>query len=370
MSKFVFVCIVLLLTTSAAFAAAYPPGLYAELQTNKGLIVLRLEFEKAPLTVANFVGLAEGRITTPARPKGTPFYSGSKFHRVVPGHVIQAGIPAVIPAVIPDGVPTGAPDGDKEDGPGYAIPNEIVPGLSHDRAGVLGMANAGPHTNGSQFYITLGDRSYLDGMYTVFGEVVQGLDVVMAVVQDDVIQSVRIVRVGRAAQRFRVDDASFRRRLAAAHQQVKEAAEARRRSEAAQIASTWPDLQQGENGVQWRILQPGDGDAPAAGARLKVRYTASILNGKEFFSSVDEGKPMGDGPAEAFVCELGKTQVTPGLDAMVGRMKRGEKRLVVVPAAQGYGQNGFFAKSRPGVRRFVLPPDATLVYWIELLDIL
>jgi cyclophilin family peptidyl-prolyl cis-trans isomerase len=167
----------------------YPDGLYAELHTNKGLIVLSLAYEKSPMTVANFVGLAEGTIKNDALPEGAPYFDGSKFHRVVPGHVIQAG----------------APNTEGEGRLGYMFPNEIHPELSHHRAGILGMANGGPHTNGSQFYITLGDRSYLDGDYTVFGEVFEGMDVVFAIVQDDVIEDVKIVRSGKKAKKFRAD---------------------------------------------------------------------------------------------------------------------------------------------------------------------
>ncbi len=129
----------------------YPDGVYAEVTTNKGLIVLELEFEKTPMTAANFVGLAEGTIDNAAFAPGRPFFDGTKWHRVVAGHVIQCGIPV----------------GGKAEDPGYEFPNEIVlPELNHGRAGMVNMANGGPHTNGSQWCITLGDRSYLDGDYT------------------------------------------------------------------------------------------------------------------------------------------------------------------------------------------------------------
>src|SRR6185295_13650838 len=167
----------------ASFLAAltpqnsYPDGLYAEVKTNKGVIVLQLEYEKTPMTVSNFVGLAEGTIENKALPLGTPFFDGTVFHRVVPGHVIQAGqAKATVTA------------------PGYTFPNEIDSSLSHGKAGMLGMANGGPHTNSSQFYITLGDRSYLDGNYTVFGHVIRGMDVVMSIVQGDAVETVKIVR--------------------------------------------------------------------------------------------------------------------------------------------------------------------------------
>ena len=151
----------------------YPPGLYAELTTPKGVIVVSLAFGRVPMTVANFVGLAEGTIENQVFPLGTPFYNGTRFHRVAPGHVVQAGRP------VSDEVTT----------PGYSLPNEIHPTLRHDKAGMVGLANGGPHTGKSQFYITLGDRSYLDGDYTVFGEVFRGMDVVREIVPEDPIET-------------------------------------------------------------------------------------------------------------------------------------------------------------------------------------
>ena len=152
--------LVLTFLALAPASAQLADGLYAEIRTSKGLIVARLEPEKTPLAVANFVGLAEGTIDNEALGPGEPYYDGSVFHRVVEGHVIQAGAPA--------------PGRSEARGPGYQFPNEIHADLSHDHAGALGMASGGPHTNSAQFYITLGDRPYLDGNYIVFGDVVEG----------------------------------------------------------------------------------------------------------------------------------------------------------------------------------------------------
>src|SRR5215471_6682425 len=181
-------------------------GLYAEIRTSRGPIVARLEFEMTPLTVANFVGLAEGTIENAAFDPGRPFYDGTIWHRVVPGHVIQ----------------TGQAQSTKARGPGYQFPNEIHASLNHNRAGMLNMANSGPGTNSSQFCITLGDRSYLNGDYTVFGEVVEGLDVVMKIVQGDTIESIRIVRVGAKAQAFHPTTESFKAMVSTAEERVKE----------------------------------------------------------------------------------------------------------------------------------------------------
>jgi len=248
--------------------AAYPDGLYAELQTNKGTIVLQLEYEKTPMTVSNFVGLAEGAIENKALPMGTPYFDGTVFHRVVPGHVIQAGRP-------------GSPQA-TETGPGYTFPNEIDASLSHERAGMLGMANGGPHTNSSQFYVTLGDRSYLDGNYTVFGHVVRGMDVVNSIVQGDVIEKVRIVRAGRAAAAFTANTASFQRLAEAARTRVKEADERKDREETAQIAKQWPNAVTSAKGAQYVVTREGSGEAPQTGSTLRSSTPAAFLDGRPF----------------------------------------------------------------------------------------
>lgn len=164
-------------------------GLYALMKTNKGEILLRLEFEKTPLTVANFVGLAEGKIKNSAKPKGTPFYNGLKFHRVINDFMIQGGDPA----------------GNGTGGPGYKFKDEIVPELVHDRAGILSMANAGPATNGSQFFITHKETPWLNGKHTVFGHVISGQEVVNAIAQNDTIESIKIIRKGKAAKKFNAE---------------------------------------------------------------------------------------------------------------------------------------------------------------------
>jgi len=186
------------LATAAEEKSKLPDGLYAEMDTSKGKIVLFLEFEKTPLTVANFVGLAEGtkNYSTdggPPKAQGKPYYDGLKFHRVIAHFMIQGG----------------DPQGNGRGGPGYRFRNEIVPSLKHDRAGILAMANAGPDTNGSQFYITHEEVSRLDGGYTVFGHVVEGQDVVNKIAVGDTIQTVKIIRVGDKAKAFKGDESDF-----------------------------------------------------------------------------------------------------------------------------------------------------------------
>ena len=184
-----------LLTGSSRAAAgaktSVPPGdgLYAEITTPRGAFICELYFQKTPLTVASFVGLAEGTLGPAPR---KPFFDALKFHRVVPDFVVQGGDP------------TGTGDG----GPGYSFPDEFLPGLRHDAAGVLSMANDGPDTNGSQFFVTLRETNRLNYLHSVFGRVVKGLDVLPLIQAGDTM-SVRIVRVGNSARAFRADDAAF-----------------------------------------------------------------------------------------------------------------------------------------------------------------
>ncbi len=161
-------------------------GLYARFTVTKGEILIKLEHQKAPLTVANFVGLAEGKIKNDAKPLGTPYYNGLKWHRVIYPFMIQGG----------------DPQGNGMGGPGYKFRDEIHPDLKHDRAGTLSMANAGPATNGSQFFITHKETPWLDGKHAVFGYVVSGQDVVDATQQGDEITKVEIIRVGKEAKNF------------------------------------------------------------------------------------------------------------------------------------------------------------------------
>lgn len=334
---------------------AYPPGLYAELATDKGMIAIALAYDRAPMTVANFVGLAEGTIENQAFPLGRPYYDGTTFHRVAPGHVIQGGIP----------------DSEVASTPGYSIPNEIHPALTHDKAGMVGMVNGGPHTGKSQFYITLGDRSYLDGDYAVFGQVYEGMDVIRNIVPGDVIESVRIVRVGEKAGQFRPTTHSFQEMRQEVRDRVLAEEEARRAEDLAFLEASWPHAIETEGRWSYVVIREGRGVPLAPGDTTMVRYTGRTVRGLGFASTEEDGDPdyfwpgMTEGGVFQFV--VGESSVNPGFDEAIANMTRGEKRLVIVPAERAYDPVGYYGLESPGIPRFVIRPRSILIYEVEVL---
>lgn len=178
-----------ILLTSAAAGAELPDGIYAKFDTSKGEILVKLFYERTPMTVGNFVGLAEGTMpwrNQDGKEKTSKFYDGLIFHRVIADFMVQGGDPL--------GQGTG--------GPGYSFPDEFHPELVHDKPGILSMANSGPGTNGSQFFITHVPTPWLDNRHSVFGEVVTGMDVVNAIAGGDKIKKLSIQRIGKAAKAF------------------------------------------------------------------------------------------------------------------------------------------------------------------------
>ena len=333
-----------------------PDGIYADFNTNKGKISVLLDYKKAPMTVANFIGLAEGSITNASYPLGTPFYKGSIWHRVVKGHVIQGGEPSIVKD----------PANSEVNSIGYEIPNEISD-LSHNKAGMIGMANDGPNTNTCEYYITLADRSYLDGNYTLFGEVVDGMDVVNKIVQGDTTLSIKIVREGPEAEKFIVSNDTFKKLLNDEWRKVNLTKQERKSREEKFISENYPGLQTLPDGLRYKILTDGEGNKPSAGSLLNITYSGRLITGLSFVSSADDGKPVpGTNPAE-FSHTLGQEGLLKGLNEALKDMKTGEKRLLVVPPDLAYGLNsGFYGKEIAGQKRFVISPGETLILEVTL----
>lgn len=318
----------------ASSNASLGDGLFARIKTTRGEIVVRLEYAKTPLTVCNFVGLAEGTLSATG---GKPFYDGVVFHRVIADFMIQGGDP------------TGTGSG----GPGYQFPDEIDPSLIHDGPGVLSMANAGPGTNGSQFFITHKATPWLNGKHTVFGHVVEGFDVVNAIRQGDAIESVSIVRNGSAVRAYKADQETFDSLLKESSASARRFVKAKRESDLAQIASKWPAAVLSPSGLRSVVLKEGRGAKPVSGSTVSVKYKGMFLNGQAFDASDFHG-----GPIEF---QTGARRVIPGWEEAVLGMTLGEKRLVIIPPELAYGERG--------AGNGAIPPNSFLVFEMELVKI-
>ena len=306
-------------------------GVFAIMETSKGSIVLELFYDKTPLTVINFAGLSEGTLDAA---KGKPFYDGLTFHRVIADFMIQGG----------------DPEGTGRGGPGYRFADECLPELTFDKPGYLAMANAGPGTNGSQFFITHVPTDWLNGKHTIFGQVVnaESQAVVNKVAQGDKIIKVTIVRQGADAEKFTATQADFDKAAAEAKTRAAEAKKAANAKKIAEVEKKFPGYNVDENGIYWKTTKEGNG--PKIGGRKNVAcdYKGYLVDGTVFDQSA------GRGPLE-FVTDGG--QMIPGFDIMVQDMKVGEKRTIVVPSDLAYGDRGY-----PGV----IPGGAYIAFDINL----
>lgn len=305
-------------------------GIYAKFITPKGDILVNLEFEKTPGTVGNFVALAEGNLENTAKPQGTPYYNGLKFHRVIPDFMIQGGCPL--------GTGTGSP--------GYQFDDEFHPDLKHTGPGILSMANAGPGTNGSQFFITHVATPWLDGKHTVFGNVVEGQDVVDAVAQGDEM-SIEILRVGEDAENWNEVEAF--RTFEGARAKREEEEKRKQRELLDKVAAGFDET---ESGLRYKIIQNGEGKQATKGAGVSVHYKGQLLDGTVFDSSYKRKEPID--------FKVGIGQVIPGWDEGILLLKVGDKARFVIPSNLGYGARGAGG---------VIPPNATLIFDVELMNV-
>jgi peptidyl-prolyl cis-trans isomerase A (cyclophilin A) len=337
--------------TTKTVAAKNPnEGIFATISTTKGDIVLSLEYVKAPVTVANFISLAEGKNPNVKveRLKGKPFYDGLKFHRVINDFMIQGG----------------DPEGNGSGGPGYSFKDEFVPELKFEKGGVLAMANSGPATNGSQFFITHKETPWLNGKHTIFGHVVSGMDNVNKIVQDDIMTKITITRKGTAAKKFDAlkvisDDAKKEEAKKAESQKVVTA-------KAAYFASAKAEATTTASGLKYKITQKGSGVKPAEGTTFFFHYAGYFEDGNLFDSSIAEvAKAYGKYDAnrdaqkgyQAFPFVAGKKDgMIPGFIEALDMMTDGDKAIFFLPANLAYGEKGAGG---------VIPPNATLVFEIE-----
>ncbi len=306
-------------------------GLYAKFHTTKGEILVNLEFQKTPGTVGNFIALAEGNVENDVKPQGTPYYDGLKFHRVIDNFMVQGGCPL--------GTGTGSP--------GYKFDDEFHPDLKHSEPGILAMANSGPGTNGSQFYITHIATDWLDGKHTVFGKVVDGQNIVDTISQGDKIDCLEIIRVGTDAEAFNAIS-EFRNFEGSREKRV---AEEKKTTEKA-LAELAKGFEKTDTGLHYKIIQKGNGAKAEKGKTVSVHYKGQLADGTVFDSSYKRNSPID--------FALGTGQVISGWDDVISLLKEGDKARFVIPSHLGYGANGAGG---------VIPPDATLIFDVELMAV-
>ncbi len=324
------------------------PGIYAEFNTNKGIILCKLEYQKTPMTVANFVGLAEGNFVVHDTIKYvTPFYNGLKFHRVIAKFMIQGG----------------DPEGNGSGGPKHKFYDEIVPELKHNSAGILSMANSGPATNGSQFFITHNETPWLDGKHTVFGHVIEGQSVVDAITQNDSMKTVKIIRIGKEAKQWNASTA-----FKETYNKIKAADDEKnalmnkianmsddqyKKYMFEEVLKKYPNAQQSSSGLVYIIENPGVDPKAKQGDSLSLHYRGTFrADEKQFDASYDRGAPMD------FIYKTNR--MIPGFEEGIAFLGKGGKAKLIIPYYQAYGKQG-----RPGA----IPPFSDLVFDIELVNL-
>jgi cyclophilin family peptidyl-prolyl cis-trans isomerase len=340
-------------------------GLYAQIETTKGQIICKLEYEKSPVTVANFVTLAEGKNPFVVKKyKNKPFYDGLLFHRVVAKFMIQGG----------------DPDGDGSGGPGYRFKDEFSD-LKFSKPGMLAMANAGPGTNGSQFFITHVPTQFLEGKHTIFGEVVgNGMETVNSIENGDVINSIKIIRKGEAAKRFDAlkifndyvtTDIENRKKQEAMDAENRRLYEEKYQAVITQKAAELQEMktrsEKLKSGLQYTIIKPGNGKKPEPGSQILINYAGYLENGKMIDTNIavlakanglynEQEEVMGVYRPLQIVAGKYK-DMFPGFGQALSKLSIGEKAVFFIPSQLAYGPQG---------AGDVIPPNANLIFEIEL----
>ena len=304
-------------------------GIYAKFETSKGIVLLELTYDKTPGTVGNFISLAEGTLKNDHKDVGEPYYNGMKFHRVIADFMVQGG----------------CPQGSGVGGPGYQFDDEFHPDLKHNKPGTLSMANSGPATNGSQFFITHGKTDWLDGKHTVFGYVVEGQDIVNNIVQGDTIDSVTIERHGAAAKEWDALKA-FEEFNSSGETQKQSTIDVADKA----ISTLVKGMKKTVSGLYYTITKEGEGEHPPKGANVSVHYKGTLVDGTVFDSSYQRDQPI--------EFSVGVGQVIPGWDEGILLLNKGAAARFVIPSHLGYGAQGAGG---------VIPADATLIFEVELI---
>ena len=328
--KFLFFISIIFLLSCNSKHSELDSGLYAEIKSNKGDILIKLEYEKTPITVANFVSLAEGNNDYVSEEyKNKKYYDGIYFHRVISDFMIQTGDPTK----------TGS------GGPGYKFEDEITD-LTHYKPGILSMANAGVNTNGSQFFITHKATPWLDGKHTVFGEVIKGQNVVDSIEQNDIIEKLSIIKKGNEAKMFNAPKV-----ISNYFEEKEKIIEKRRYEEEELIKNIVEEMTKTSSGLWYKIIKNSIKPKPKNGEMVKVHYTGMLLNGEVFDSSYSRNMPI------EFV--LGSGRVIKGWDEGISLIPIGASAKLVIPSDLAYGERGAGG---------VIPPNSTLIFEIEVID--
>lgn len=322
------ILIITLALFSACKSVKYPDlenGLYADIQTNRGDILIKLHAEKVPMTVANFVSLAEGNNPKVVDSlKGKPYYDNTKFHRVIKDFMVQGG----------DITGTGRGDAGYKFADEFPIDEKGTLIYKHDSSGVLSMANSGKATNSSQFFITHKATSWLDGKHSIFGKVLKGQNVVDTIQQNDYINKVKIIRVGKTAKKFEAPTV-FENELVSV---VKK--EAERKKVLEELKRKFQEDKginravKTESGLKILQLKKGTGKKVNPAIPTTVHYTLFLTDGKKIDSSLDKNKPF------TFTVNDSNMPLIAGWKEGVQTMREGEKSIFFIPYYLGYGENG------------------------------